>query len=162
LVHFPLKLLLHSRHISPIIPTLPQGSTRPYCDQFRTGIRTATVCVFPPQTTLLILFSSHLFIYIFISSGGLIVIHYLALSLFFLLQVILFHICFPTVLAVCFLGFPSSYMLVVSTPLSSYWLSSHVSLPLCAFQFLCYRLSFLLGILTREDGTDTLSRNIGK
>jgi hypothetical protein len=24
------------------------------------------------------------------------------------------------------------------------------------------RLSFLLGILTREDGTDTLSRNVGK
>jgi hypothetical protein len=48
----------------------------------------------------------------------------LALSLFFLLQVILFHICFPTVLAVCFLGPHSSYMLVVSTPLSNYWLSS--------------------------------------
>jgi hypothetical protein len=38
----------------------------------------------------------------------------------------------------------------------------HVSPPRYAVQFLCYRLSFLLGILTREDGTDTLSRNVGK
>ena len=28
------------------------------------------------------------------------------------------------------------------------------------FQNLRYRLSFLLGLLTREDGTDTFSRNV--
>jgi hypothetical protein len=37
-VHFPLKLLLHSRHISPIIPTLPLGCTRPYCDLVSTPV----------------------------------------------------------------------------------------------------------------------------
>jgi hypothetical protein len=30
------------------------------------------------------------------------------------------------------------------------------------FQTLRYRLSFLLGLLTREDGTDTFSRNVDK
>jgi hypothetical protein len=49
---------------------------------------------------------------------------------------------------------PSLVLLAVVT--------SHVSLPRCALQFLCHRLSFLLGILTREDATDTLSRNVGK
>jgi hypothetical protein len=42
------------------------------------------------------------------------------------------------------------------------FVTSHVSLPRYAAKFLCYRLSFLLGILTREDGTDTLSRNVCK
>jgi hypothetical protein len=31
-----------------------------------------------------------------------------------------------------------------------------------AVQFLYNKLSFLIGIMTREDGTDTLSRNVGK
>ena len=49
-------------------------------------------------------------------------------------------------------------------PLSSYWLSSHRTFPHPAMlsSFFVNRLSFLLGILTREDGTDTLSRNVGK
>ena len=49
---------------------------------------------------------------------------------------------------------PSLLLLAVVT--------SHVCLPRCAIQFLCYRLSFLLGILISEDRTDTLSRNVGK
>jgi hypothetical protein len=41
-------------------------------------------------------------------------------------------------------------------------ITAHVLLPRRACQNLCYRLSLLLGLLTREDGTDTLSRNVGK
>jgi hypothetical protein len=40
--------------------------------------------------------------------------------------------------------------------------TSHGSLPRYAAKFPCHRLSFLLGVLTREDGTDTLSRKVGK
>jgi hypothetical protein len=49
-------------------------------------------------------------------------------------------------------------------PLSSHWLSSHRTFPHHAMlsSFFVKRISFLLGILTREDGTDTLSRNVGK
>jgi hypothetical protein len=41
-------------------------------------------------------------------------------------------------------------------------ITSHVLLPRRTFQNRRYRLSFPLGLLTREDGTDTLSRNVGK
>jgi hypothetical protein len=37
-----------------------------------------------------------------------------------------------------------------------------LNLPRYTAKFPCQRLSFLLGISTREDGTDTLSRNVGK
>jgi hypothetical protein len=40
--------------------------------------------------------------------------------------------------------------------------ASHVSLPRYAAKSPCQRLSFLRGISTREDRTDTLSRNVGK
>jgi hypothetical protein len=49
----------------------------------------------------------------------------------------------------------------------TYWLSSRLLIatppyfPESALQVAGF-LSFLLGILTREDGTDTLSRNVGK
>jgi hypothetical protein len=51
---------------------------------------------------------------------------YLALALYFLSLLLLCSIyVFPTVLAVCILGTPSSYTWFASTPLSPYWLSSH-------------------------------------
>ena len=40
-------------------------------------------------------------------------------------------------------------------------ITSHVLLPRRTFQNLRYRFSFLLGLMTREDWTDTLSRNVG-
>jgi hypothetical protein len=41
-------------------------------------------------------------------------------------------------------------------------ITSHVLLPRRTVQNLRYRLSFPLGLLTHEDGTDTLSWNVGK
>jgi hypothetical protein len=41
-------------------------------------------------------------------------------------------------------------------------ITSHSLLPRRTFQNLRYMLSFLIRLLTREDGTDTLSQNVGK
>jgi hypothetical protein len=49
------------------------------------------------------------------------------------------------------------------SPLSSYWLSSHRTFPHSAMLPSFFAQAFFpLGIFTRKDGTDTLSRNVGK
>jgi hypothetical protein len=132
----------------------------------------------PPPLAVLILSSSNLFIYLLIYlfvflifTVGLLVFY---LSSFILIfsscAVTLFRICFfPAVLAVCNLGTPSSFTLFVSTPLSPWFypIGCHhiyVLLPslLSRIYVIGCWISFLLGLLTCEDGTDTLSRNVGK
>jgi hypothetical protein len=54
------------------------------------------------------------------------------------------------------LSHPVSTLLAVITPTYCY------PAALSIFYVISCWLSFLLGLLTREDGTDTLSRNVGK
>jgi hypothetical protein len=76
---------------------------------------------------------------------------------------------FSAVSAVCILGTPSSYTLFVSTPLYSGSTLLAVTTSTFCYPAVLSRiyvigcwLSFLLGLLTRENGTGTLSRNVGK
>jgi hypothetical protein len=100
---------------------------------------------------------------------------YLALSLYFAPLLLLYsiYVFFSAVLADCILGTPSFFTLSLSTPLSltlvypigcdhTYWLLSRAHFPYRMYLIGAGFLSFLLGLLTREDGTDMLSRNVGK
>ena len=44
----------------------------------------------------------------------------------------------------------------------AYWLLPWAHFPYRIYVIRCWFLSFILGLLTCEDGTDTLSRNVGK
>jgi hypothetical protein len=98
---------------------------------------------------------------------------YLAyLYIFHLYYCSIAHMFFSTVLAVCILGTPSSFTLSVSTPLSpcfypigchhAYWLLPCRTFQILRYKLLAFFLSFLLRLLTRKDGIDTLTRYVGK
>jgi hypothetical protein len=93
---------------------------------------------------------------------------YLALSLYFPPILLLYSIyVFTAVLAVCILGTPRSFTLFVPTPLShpASTLLAVITSTYCYLVVLsriyvtdCW-LYFLLGLLTREDGTETSVNN---
>jgi hypothetical protein len=125
----PSPLLLHSIQFFPIILTLPQGQhlaiLRPVLAQVSEKPLIVSLLHLLPRAVL-ILYSSNLSFIFLIFTVGFLGFIYLALSLYFPPSLLLYSIyVFPTVLAVCILGTPSSYTLSVSTPLSPYWLSSH-------------------------------------
>ena len=117
----------------------------------RTDIREATFRVSPSPPLLRAVLFFILLIYSFISLIFTVGLFGIYLSTFILIfssfTVTLFHIVFPTVLAVCILGTPSSYTLIVSTPLSPYWLSSHHTV--------CYPAAlskiYVIGFLSHSD-----------
>jgi hypothetical protein len=166
LLYFPSLLLLHSIQFSPIIPTLSQGQHLPPSDRCSHSTPVATLRVSPrppPPPAVLILYSSNLFICIFNFYCWFICILFIQIYpyLFLLdcysIPYMFFQLSLLFAALRCLyppLSHPGSTLLAVTT--------SHVLLPCRTFQNLCYRLSFLLGLLTLEDGTDTLSRNVGK
>jgi hypothetical protein len=126
------------------------------------------VSVSPPSRCFLIyLFLSYFLLLVYLY------FIYLALSLYIPPLLLLYSIyVFPAVLADGILGTPSSFTLSLSTPLSpwfypirchhAYWLLPSAHFPHRIYVIGAGFLSSLLGLLTREDGTDTLSRNVGK
>ena len=128
--------------------------------------KTFRVSPLPLNRAVLILYSSNLFIYIFNFYCWFICILFISLYpyIFPPHRYSIPHML-PAVSAVCTLGTSSSFTLFVSTPLSPYWLSSRllIATPRAPSRiYVIGLLSFLLGLLTREDGTDTLYRNVGK
>jgi hypothetical protein len=78
--------------------------------------------------------------------------------------VFLFHTCLSNYLSCLLSRYPQQLYVVCIHPSLTLLavITSHVFLPRRTCQNLRYRRSFLLGLLTREDGTDTLSRNVSK
>jgi hypothetical protein len=155
--------LLHSIHFSPTYLTLPKGSTWPYWDRFspRYPSRHFTRLSSTPLPRALFWFFI-LVIYSFeflIFTVGLFVFY---LSRFILIfspvTVTLFHICVSTCLS-CLHSryFQQLYVVCIHPSLTlvlPYWLSSHHTYfyPVVHSRiYVTVWLSFLLGLLTREE-----------